>query len=150
VRKDPNRPNLPVPSNTPEGEELVDKEDKEWQSELRKIRGRRNVHSLRGKKIVGGRSDAPAVLVVVPKGDGVVDAFWFFFYSYNLGNTVFNVRFGNHVGDWEHTTVRFHNGVPKAIFFSEHAGGEAYTYEAVEKIGKRVCVVSMTRSMQRD
>jgi hypothetical protein len=150
VRKDPNHRNLHVPSNTPEGEELVDKDDKEWQSELRKIRGRRNVHSMRGKKIEGGRSDAPAVLVVVPKGDGVVDAFWFFFYSYNLGNTVFNVRFGNHVGDWEHTTVRFHNGVPKAIFFSEHAGGEAYTYEAVEKIGKRVCVVSVTRSMQRD
>jgi hypothetical protein len=91
-----------------------------------------------GKKVVGGRSDAPAVLVVVPKGDGVVDAFWFFFYSYNLGNAVFNVRFGNHVGDWEHTVVRFQHGEPKAVFFSEHSFGEAYTYDAVEKIGKRV------------
>lgn len=104
-----------------------------WQPELLKDRRR-----FEGKKVVGGRSDAPAVLVVVPKGDGVVDAFWFFFYSYNLGNTVFNVRFGNHVGDWEHTTVRFHNGVPKAVFFSEHAFGEAYTWDAVEKIGRRV------------
>ena len=85
-----------------------------------------------------GRSDAPAVLVVVDKGHGVVDAFWFYFYSFNLGNVVLNVRFGNHVGDWEHSMVRFHHGKPKAIFLSEHNFGEAYTYEAVEKRGKRV------------
>ncbi|NJR31376.1 hypothetical protein HC762_01170 [bacterium] len=59
--------------------------------------------------IQAGRSDAPAVLVVVNKGHGVVDAFWFFFYSFNLGNSVV-LRFGNHVGDWEHTLIRFHNG----------------------------------------
>lgn len=121
-----------VPTSSPEGDKLVEPEEI-WQPELMKERRR-----LQGKEVVGGRSDAPAVLVVVPKGDGVVDAFWFFFYSYNLGNTVFNVRFGNHVGDWEHTTVRFHNGVPKAVFFSEHAFGEAYTWDAVEKSGKRV------------
>jgi hypothetical protein len=125
---------MPVPTRTPEGDELVDKHET-WQPELRNRHRRRQ---LMGKKVVGGRSDAPAVLVTVPKGDGVVDAFWFFFYSYNLGNAVFNVRFGNHVGDWEHTVVRFHNGEPKAVFFSEHSFGEAYTYDAVEKIGKRV------------
>ncbi|WEW57953.1 Vacuolar protein sorting-associated protein 62 [Emydomyces testavorans] len=92
----------------------------------------------------GGRSDAPAILVVIDKGNGIVDAFWFYFYSYNLGNTVLNVRFGNHVGDWEHSLVRFHNGKPKAIFLSEHAGGAAYTYEAVEKIGKRPVIYSAT------
>ena len=86
----------------------------------------------------GGRSDAPAILVVMDKGNGIVDAFWFYFYSFNLGNTVVNVRFGNHVGDWEHCLVRFHNGKPKALFFSAHQGGEAYSYEAVEKIGQRV------------
>ena len=126
-------PGLPIPTKTPEGDELVDKDDQYWQPELR------NRHrSLMGKKVVGGRSDAPVVLIVVPKGNGVVDAFWFFFYSYNLGNAVFNVRFGNHVGDWEHTVVRFKDGEPKAVFFSEHSFGEAYTWEAVEKSGKRV------------
>ena len=85
----------------------------------------------------GGRSDAPVVLVVVPKEDGIVDAFWFFFYSYNLGNRVLNIRFGNHVGDWEHTLVRFKHGKPIEIFFSEHDFGEAFSYSAVEKIGKR-------------
>ena len=92
----------------------------------------------------GGHSDAPAVLVTINKGDGIVDAFWFFFYSYNLGNVVFNVRFGNHIGDWEHTLVRFQHGKPKIVFVSEHFFGSAYSYSAVEKIGKRV---SMKRSL---
>ncbi|KAJ6016965.1 hypothetical protein N7451_000344 [Penicillium sp. IBT 35674x] len=91
---------------------------------------------------VGGRSDAPAILLVMDKGHGVVDAFWFFFYSFNLGNTVVNVRFGNHVGDWEHCLVRFHDGQPKALFFSAHTAGEAYRYEAVEKIGQRPVIYS--------
>ena len=88
-----------------------------------------------------GRSDAPAVLIVVYKGRGIVDAFWFYFYSYNLGNVVLNVRFGNHVGDWEHSLVRFQNGKPKVVFFSEHNFGSAYSYSAVEKIGQRVSVL---------
>lgn len=127
----------PRPTKTPQGDELVD--TKMWQSELirRQIRNK-------GQRVIGGRSDAPAVLIVVPKDNGVVDAFWFFFYSYNLGNAVFNVRFGNHVGDWEHTTVRFQDGVPKAVFFSEHSFGEAYTWDAVEKSGKRVSLYSST------
>ncbi|KAL9083552.1 MAG: hypothetical protein Q9165_008477 [Trypethelium subeluteriae] len=96
------------------------------------------------KKPCGGRSDAPAVLVAIDKGDGIVDAFWFFFYSYNLGNVVLNVRFGNHVGDWEHTLVRFKNGEPIEVFISEHNFGEAYAYDAVEKIGKRPVIYSAT------
>jgi hypothetical protein len=88
-----------------------------------------------------GRSNAPAILIVVDKGEGIVDAFWFYFYSFNLGNEVFRVRFGNHVGDWEHSLVRFHNGKPKAVYMSEHSSGDAYTYEAVEKIGLRVSPV---------
>ena len=91
-----------------------------------------------GTRSQGGHSDAPAVLVTIDKGDGIVDAFWFFFYSYNLGNVVFNVRFGNHIGDWEHTLVRFQHGKPKIVFVSEHFFGSAYSYSAVEKIGKRV------------
>lgn len=91
-----------------------------------------------GSQSHGGRSDAPAVLVTVNKGHGIVDAFWFYFYSYNLGNIVFNIRFGNHVGDWEHSLIRFQHGEPKLVFYSEHYFGEAYNYSAVEKIGKRV------------
>ncbi|KAF2664658.1 hypothetical protein BT63DRAFT_429416 [Microthyrium microscopicum] len=77
------------------------------------------------------RSSAPAVLVVVDKGE-YVDAFWFFFYSFNLGNQVLGVRFGNHVGDWEHTAIRFKDGKPEHVFFSEHEWGAAYRWEDVE------------------
>ncbi len=135
IRPDPTAPGVPIPTKTFEGDELVDDDDKHWRSELRYSR-----RSFTGKKVVGGRSDAPVPLIVVDKGDGVVDAFWFFFYSYNLGNAVFNIRFGNHVGDWEHTVVRFQYGEPKAVFFSEHSFGEAYTWDAVEKSGQRVSV----------
>ena len=90
------------------------------------------------EQIMGGRSNAPAVLIVVDKGNGIIDAFWFYFYSFNLGNKVFNIRFGNHVGDWEHSMVRFQHGKPKAIYLSEHNFGSAYSYDAIEKLGKRV------------
>ncbi|PSR75945.1 hypothetical protein BD289DRAFT_470121 [Coniella lustricola] len=88
------------------------------------------------KPDASGYSAAPAILVLVDKGSGILDAFWFFFYSYNLGQTVLNMRFGNHVGDWEHCMVRFEHGVPRAMFLSEHEGGQAYAWSALEK--KRV------------
>lgn len=118
-----------------DSQEAVQEASKLLKQELRKRYGGQKVLS-QGKK--GGRSSAPAVLLVLDKGNGVVDAFWFYFYSFNLGNVVFNVRFGNHIGDWEHCLVRFYKGQPKALFFSAHSAGEAYSYEAVEKIGKRV------------
>ncbi|RCI09273.1 hypothetical protein L249_1511 [Ophiocordyceps polyrhachis-furcata BCC 54312] len=80
-----------------------------------------------------GRSSAPAVLILVDKGSGILDAFWFFFYSYNLGQTVVGLRFGNHVGDWEHCMVRFQHGIPRGLYLSEHEGGQAYAWSAVEK-----------------
>ncbi|KAI1816303.1 vacuolar sorting-associated protein [Poronia punctata] len=80
-----------------------------------------------------GYSKAPATLILVDKGSDIVDAFWFFFYAYNLGQTVLGTRYGNHVGDWEHAMIRFESGVPRAMFFSEHEGGQAYAWQAVEK-----------------
>lgn len=114
--------------NIPEDDELVREE----------LRRRYGGNPIRAESGTGGHSDAPAVLLMMDKGNGIVDAFWFYFYSFNLGNEVFNVRFGNHVGDWEHCLVRFHHGKPRALFFSAHSGGEAYSYEAIEKIGHRV------------
>lgn len=104
------------------------------------------LHPRGHKPDADGYSTAPAVLVVVDKGSGVVDAFWFFFYSYNLGQTVLGIRFGNHVGDWEHTMIRFENGEPRGIFFSEHEGGQAYAWEAVEKRGVRPVLYSAVGS----
>ncbi|KAM0555006.1 hypothetical protein ACHAPJ_006354 [Fusarium lateritium] len=111
-----------------------------------KYQNRRRSESSGHKPDSNGYSSAPAVLVVVDKGSGIVDAFWFFFYSYNLGQTVLNIRFGNHVGDWEHCMVRFENGVPRGVFFSEHEGGQAYAFEAVEKRGQRPVIYSAVGS----
>lgn len=145
----PGQYKVPFPEPPPARHDGYKSELRKRESKLRKREPK--LHKRTGKSEfreqwkpshrLGGRSDAPAVLIVVDKGHGVVDAFWFFFYSYNLGNTVFNVRFGNHVGDWEHTMVRFYNGTPKVVFFSEHSGGEAYTFEAVERFGKRVSLL---------
>lgn len=99
-----------------------------------------NPKSDTSKHPKGGRSNAPVIMIVIDKGHGIVDAFYFYFYSYNLGNKVLNVRFGNHVGDWEHNAIRFKHGKPTEVFFSQHVFGEAYEYAAVEKIGKRVCI----------
>lgn len=80
-----------------------------------------------------GRSTAPALLIVVPKENDVVDAFWFFFYSFNQAPKVLNIQFGNHVGDWEHTLIRFQHGKPQSVFVSEHHFGAAYAWDALEK-----------------
>ena len=75
--------------------------DPEW------ITGLKNKPLLRNGEI----KDAPATLIVVDKGNGWVDAFWFYFYSFNLGPFVMGSGpYGNHVGDWEHSLVRFYQG----------------------------------------
>ena len=76
-------------------------------------------------------------IIVNDHGAGNVDAFYMYFYAYNLGPPVFGQEIGDHVGDWEHTMVRFKNGVPQAVWYSQHAYGEAFTYAAVEKLGIR-------------
>ena len=38
--------------------------------------------------------------------------------------------------------IRFQDGVPQAVWYSQHNNGEAFTYEAVEKMGKRPVMYS--------
>ncbi|KAL6712317.1 hypothetical protein ACN47E_000194 [Coniothyrium glycines] len=98
--------------------------------------------------ILGTRPDASgktndaitAAVIVNDKGNGEVDAYYMYFYAYNYGGQVLGwpaLNFGNHVGDWEHTMVRFANGIPQAIWYSQHANGQAFTYPTVEKDGDR-------------
>lgn len=114
----PLRPNLYLTSN-----EDFDT-DPEW------ITGSKNKPSL----VNGETKNAPATLIVVDKGNGWVDAFWFYFYSFNLGPFVMGSGpYGNHVGDWEHSLVRFYNGTPVIVWMSAHGGGGAYYYHNLEK-----------------
>ncbi|KAI0806228.1 hypothetical protein BC629DRAFT_1590632 [Irpex lacteus] len=79
-----------------------------------------------------GFTDAPATIIVANKADGVTDAFYFYFYSYDHA-TYLDLQFGDHVGDWEHSAVRFVNGEPTLVYLSAHSGGSAYNFSAVEK-----------------
>jgi hypothetical protein len=76
-------------------------------------------------------------IIINNHGKGLVDVFYMYFYAFNMGSTVLFQELGNHVGDWEHNMIRFQDGRPTAIWFSQHANGEAFTYEAVKKKGVR-------------
>lgn len=43
------------------------------------------------------------------------------------------MEFGDHVGDWEHSMVRFVNGQPQYVYLSAHDGGAAYTFSAMQQ-----------------
>ena len=55
-----------------------------------------------------------------------------------------DIQFGDHVGDWEHSMVRFVNGVPQNIYLSAHDGGAAYTYNALPSQDGRAIRVPQT------
>lgn len=78
-----------------------------------------------------------AAIIITDHGKGLVDAFYMYFYAFNRGNIVLFHELGDHIGDWEHNMVRFENGTPQAIWYSQHANGQAFTYNVVEKRGIR-------------
>lgn len=89
-----------------------------------------------------------AAIIVNDHGDGVVDVFYMYFYAYNFGGVTFGVNVGNHVGDWEHNMIRFKNGTPQAVWYSQHAEGQAFKYRALEKQGMRVSHVHPFRKRE--
>ncbi|KAH8593002.1 hypothetical protein B0O99DRAFT_516521 [Bisporella sp. PMI_857] len=82
------------------------------------------------------------VIIIVNKDSGIVDAFYMYFYSFNAGPTALGHIVGNHLGDWEHNMIRFENGKPLSIWYSQHEYGEAFRYDAVTKVGVRPLVFS--------
>ena len=49
----------------------------------------------------GRTGGAPSCAVIInDHGKGMVDVFYLYFYSYNLGSKAFGKNRGNHVGDW--------------------------------------------------
>jgi hypothetical protein len=86
----------------------------------------------------GKTNDATScALIVNDHGSGLVDVFYMYFYAYNQGNTVLFHELGDHIGDWEHNMIRFQDGVPQQVWYSQHSNGEAFTYTTVEKEGVR-------------
>ncbi|KAF2845704.1 hypothetical protein T440DRAFT_260367 [Plenodomus tracheiphilus IPT5] len=89
----------------------------------------------------------PCCVILVQKGPRDLDAFFFYFYSYNrganisqvlepldklLGGDVTGMHFGDHVGDWEHNMIRFRDGKPTGIYYSQHGDGRAYEWDDTE------------------
>ncbi|TVY89114.1 putative vacuolar protein sorting-associated protein [Lachnellula willkommii] len=89
------------------------------------------------KKTLQTENAVSCVIALANKEDGILDAFYIYFYTFNDGPTALGRKVGNHLGDWEHNMIRFKNGEPQAIWYSQHEYGEAFTYDAVNKIGKR-------------
>lgn len=82
----------------------------------------------------GLASGAPATLIVMDKGNGWVDAYWFYYYPFNEGPPILDFgAVGNHLGDWEHTLVRFYNEKPVLLWLSAHDGGGGGFYDNFEK-----------------
>lgn len=92
----------------------------------------------------GRISNATAcAVIIVEQSARDVDAFFFYFYSYDRGANISQVleplnsfamgmadgmHYGCHVGDWEHNMVRFHDGKPTGIYYSQHSSGAAYEW----------------------
>jgi hypothetical protein len=95
-------------------------------------------------------SDAPVYSFWVKKSVQVgedlfdfVDLVYFFYYPYNRGKEVFDTIFGNHVGDWEHVTVRLMWGYddqtgwsvqPVQVYIGAHDFGGIYEWDEIPKI----------------
>ena len=94
----------------------------------------------------GTGTDAPVYAIVTRKTEEIVDLTYWFFYPYNQGKTVCvgflaggscvgcKKEFGDHVGDWEHITVRTLNLKPTHIYMSWHNSGSLFTYGDTKKI----------------
>ncbi|XPS94311.1 hypothetical protein M3J09_003632 [Ascochyta lentis] len=85
-------------------------------------------------------SGTNSAIIVNKKNDSSIDVFYFYFYAFNPGTSVLSLPFlnlGTHVGDWEHVMLRFPSATapPDAMWFSQHANGQAFRYAAVEKDG---------------
>ncbi|KAK4495108.1 hypothetical protein PRZ48_013435 [Zasmidium cellare] len=72
-------------------------------------------------------------IITVSHTNTTLDAFFFYFYAFNFGGVYFTLEVGDHIGDWEHNMVRFENGTPSQIWYSQHSGGQAFDYAATEK-----------------
>ncbi|TCD60941.1 Vacuolar protein sorting-associated protein 62 [Steccherinum ochraceum] len=84
-----------------------------------------------------GFTVAPATIIAVEKPGGILDAYYFYFYSFDEGNPGPGHPPGNHIGDWEHSMMRFVNGAPSILYISAHSGGEAIAFNATIKTNGR-------------
>jgi hypothetical protein len=95
------------------------------------------LHGVRPDNSGETQNATSCAIIVNDKGNGIVDAFYMYFYAFNLGDSILNEFAGSHVGDWEHNMIRFLDGKPQAVWYSQHTSGEAFAYNVLEKAGQR-------------
>lgn len=79
------------------------------------------LHGVEPDPVTGETVGAKSCAIIVnDHGNGIVDAFYMYFYAFNLGLQVLNQTQDDHVGDWEHNMIRFTNGKPTSVWFSQH------------------------------
>jgi hypothetical protein len=108
-----------------------------------KVRPDKNPKYLRGvlPNDKGETEGAVSTAVIVnDHGDDTVDAFYLYFYAFDHGGFYVGQDIGNHIGDWEHNMIRFVNGKPSELWYSQHSDGQAFEYDVLEKYdgGQRV------------
>jgi hypothetical protein len=86
----------------------------------------------------GDLEGAPVYAFYADKGGDIVDLVYFFWYPYNRGKSAVDTIWGNHVGDWEHITVRLLRGpddalAPSQVYLSAHSFGGAYAWTDIER-----------------
>lgn len=87
----------------------------------------------------GDLTNAKVYAFWVCKKENIQEITYFFFYPYNRGKQVAGTVWGNHVGDWEHATIRikprFANGrwklLPIVVYLSAHSGGSSRRWNDV-------------------
>lgn len=103
----------------------------------------------------------PCAVIILEKTPRDVDVFYFYFYSYDRGanvtqvlppfNAIFTlneteqkIHYGDHIGDWENNMIRFRDGLPTGIYYSQHSDGRAFNWdsEALHKELERPIVYS--------
>jgi hypothetical protein len=103
------------------------------------------------------RNSTPCCVILVEKTPRDIDVYYFYFYSYDQGGNVSQVlepmdtffdlndtqkqmHYGDHVGDWENNMIRFKDGKPTGIYYSQHSDGRAYDWsnKEVSKEDERV------------
>ncbi|KAF2757580.1 hypothetical protein EJ05DRAFT_511370 [Pseudovirgaria hyperparasitica] len=84
-----------------------------------------------------------SVILTIDRGNNQLDAYYFYYYAFNWGGLVLgHLNLGNHVGDWEHNMIRFQDGKPTQVWYSQHASGQAFTWDALSKEGQRILAFS--------
>ena len=90
----------------------------------------------------GNQASAVAYSFWVEKDFGNIDLSYWQFCPYNFGKVVVGQEFGDHVGDWEHITVRLakfsYNGVnyvkPIMVVYPYHSSKNIYNWADVSKV----------------